>query len=147
MDNKERLIRLIKKNNLKSAYELSRNYIKEHQKDEQFVILYIMLGIAIDEIEDGFTDIFSALETKDIDELIAHFQNIKFCVRRFEYEVGERAREEAMEYFRSFDVSLYAIVHIVQYACVAQNKTISEIAGYFEKEGDFENAEILRRSL
>ena len=147
MNNKERLIRLIKKNNLKSAYELSRKYIKEYQTDEQFVILYIMLGIAKDEIENGFADIFSVSETKDVEELIAHYQNIKFCLRRFEYEVGERAREEAMEYFRNFNVSLYAIVYIVQYACVDQNKTISEIANYYEKEGNFEIAEILRKSL
>lgn len=141
---KERLIRYIGENNQEEAYKLSRDYIRQYQTDEQFVILYIILGIAKDENEAGVIDIFSASPEKDINELLAHYQNIKFCVRRFEYEMGEQAREQAMEYFRNLNVSLYAIVYIVQYACVDQKKAVYNIADYYEKNNDLKKADLLR---
>ena len=104
MDVKERLLLLIKKGSLNAAYELSREYIRQYQADEQFVILYIMLAIAKEEMESGADNIFSVSDTRSADELITHFQNIKFCVRRFEYELDEQAREDAMEYFKIFNV-------------------------------------------
>lgn len=147
MDVKERLLLLIKKGSLNAAYELSREYIRQYQADEQFVILYIMLAIAKEEMESGADNIFSVSDTRSADELITHFQNIKFCVRRFEYELDEQAREDAMEYFKIFNVSLQAIVCIINYACVDLDKVIGEIADHYEKKGDFEKAEILRGSL
>lgn len=147
MDVKERLLLLIKKGSLNAAYELSREYIRQYQADEQFVILYIMIGIAKDEKEAGVTDIFCVSQEKDINEMIAHYQNIKFCIRRFEYEVGEQARKDAMDYIERFNVSLYAIYKIAQYACVDMRKALKEISYYFEKNGDFNKSKILMENL
>lgn len=144
MDIKGRILYFIRRGKIEEAYKLSRDYIRQYQTDEQFVILYIMLGIAKDENEAGVIDMFSTSPEKDINELLAHYQNIKFCVRRFEYEMGEQAREQAMEYFRNFNVSLYAIVYIVQYACVDQKKAVYNIADYYEKNNDLKKANLLR---
>lgn len=146
MSVKERIFFFIKKNNYKAAYEISGKYIREYQSDEQFVILYIMLRIAKDEKEAGVKDIFSISGKKDINELIAHYQNIKFCLRHFEYEVGEPARKDAMAYFKEFNVSLYALVYIAQYACVDVHKAVCGIANYYENDGETEKAEILRNT-
>lgn len=144
---KHALFYLIKENRLVEANEVAKKYLKQHLSDQEFVILFIMLNIAMLEMADGMKEIFSASETKDIDELISHYNNIKFCVRRFEYEVGEDARLKAIEYFKMFNVSLHAIYKIVQYACVDKRKALSGIADYFERNGDFDKAEILRKNL
>lgn len=147
MNVKERILHFINNNNYNAAYKLSRKYIRKYQSDEQFVILYIMIGIAKDEKEAGVTDIFCVSQEKDINEMIAHYQNIKFCIRRFEYEVGEQARKDAMDYIEKFNVSLYAIYKIAQYACVDMRKALKEISYYFEKNGDFNKSKILIENL
>lgn len=118
--------------------------IEKHQNEEYFVLLYILFQIRKEELHAGEQDIFTTLQCPDIDTLILHYTNIKFCLRRFEYDVGEAARQEAFQYFVDFSLSPYALYHIAKFACIDKTSVLQRIAKRYMALGKKSFAETLQ---
>lgn len=136
MDSYRYLYRLLKNREYEKALKYTKNHIENNTDDERIYICFIMLEICIDEINNGINNIFSNLEIKtDFSDICEHYTNVKFYVRRFEYELKETLLQEAVDYFQHMHVSGIAIFCIVQYACVDKLKASKKIREFLLKKG------------
>lgn len=119
---------LILKQKYSQASDFVFNNIEKYQQKEYFVLIYILFQIRKEELDAGVMDIFSALGTPDIDTLLLHYTQIKFCLRRFEYQLPKEICQEALDYFINFNVSPYAIYRIAQFACVDISLVLEKLA-------------------
>ncbi|MDD7402623.1 MAG: hypothetical protein SO170_01830 [Butyribacter sp.] len=119
--------------------------IEAHQTEEYFVLLYILFQIRMSEHKAGMTDIFSTLNTPDIDTLLLHYTNIKFCLRRFEYDFPEDSKQEAFTYFLDFTVSPYALFHIAKFACVDMLSVLQALETAYRAAGKEDFAATLKQ--
>lgn len=136
MDSYRYLYRLLKNREYEKALKYTKNHIENNTDDERIYICFIMLKICIDEINNGINNIFSNLEIKpDFSDICEHYTNIKFYVRRFEYELKEQSLQEAADYFQNMQVSGIAVFYIVQYACVDKLKALKKIKEFLLEKG------------
>lgn len=118
------LHRLIKNKNYLKETDYIRKLLEKNIDEEILYKCYIMLKAS----EGSEVKIFLRLEVKedlsDIDEV---YQNIKFCIRRFEYDLDDIAIQQALEYLQYISISAYTLYYIMQYVCIKRNVVLVRI--------------------
>ena len=117
------------------ARKIAYTYIKQYQADETFVILFILFQISDAENSAGEYNIFSSPASGTTEALIKHYTQIKFCLRRYEYDMPEEALEEAFGSFIENKVSVNALYRISQFACVNTAYVYKRLAQAFRNKG------------
>lgn len=120
----------IDQGNLEFAKEMVYEHIKKMQESELFVVLYLLFTIQEQEREAGESDIFACLEPINSQKIKEHFMNLKFCVRRFEYDLSKEECIEAVDYLQDKKISSICIEKIISLACVDQKKARENLAHY-----------------
>lgn len=136
---------LIQNQNYTQASNFIFKNIKIFQNEEYFVVLYILFQIRKEELDMDTADIFTSLGKPDVDTLLLHYTQIKFCLRRFEYQLPNDSCKEALDYLINFSVSPYAIYRIAQFACVNLSFVMERLAKEYESIEQEHFANILRK--
>lgn len=123
------LFRLLKDNEYMKAIKYISNCIERGIDDEIIYICYILLKIYELEIQNGIQNhIFSILELQDnLLEIKDFYQNIKFLIRRYEYNLDEDSKKQAIKYFEDIKISGVALYFITKYACVDIEKVLENL--------------------
>lgn len=110
-------------------------YAKQHIVDcnsnEYFVILYILLRIWEEENQANMPDLFSCIGNNP-EKLIEHYTRIKLYLRRFEYNMPEHILLDAVNYFKTYHVSIYALNQIAQFACINPSYTLGKLFNIYK---------------
>lgn len=116
---------------LPEAYAYVKQHISECDNNEKFVILYILLRIWKEELQAGAEGLFSSVGYNP-EELINHYTRVKLYLRRFEYNMPEYILLDAVDYFRKYNVSIYALNRIAQFACVNPLYTMKKLSNMYK---------------
>lgn len=144
---KELLYSLIEKNELSKAYSYVNQHIQENQAEESFVIFYILLQIWKEECQANMPTFFSSPDIgRYPHKLLEHYTQIKLYLRRFEYQLPDDIRQEAFEYFTTYQVSPYALYRIAQFACIQPASAFEGLAQFYRNAGNQEFADIFQRT-
>lgn len=72
--------------------------------------------------------IFSGFEFHDdLSEVKDFYQNIKFFIRRFEYDLDINSKKQAMKYFEDIKISGIALYFITKCACVDKENVLKNL--------------------
>lgn len=126
---------LVDKGCIDDARKIAYTYIKQYQANETFVILFILFQISDAENSSGEHNIFSSPAGGTTEALIKHYTQIKFYLRRYEYDMPEEALEEAFAYFITNKVSVNALYRISQFACVNTAYVYKRLTQAFRDKG------------
>ena len=123
------LCRLFKNKEYIKAIKYTSNCIKRDSNDEIIYICYILVNIYNVEEQNGIqSHIFSSFEFHDnLSEIKDFYQNIKFLIRRFEYDLDINLKKQAMKYFEDIKISGIALYLIVRYVCVDKEKVLKNL--------------------
>lgn len=123
------LCRLFKNKEYIKAIKYTSNCIKMDSNDEITYICYILVNIYNVEKQNNLQNhIFSGFEFHDdLSEVKDFYQNIKFLIRRFEYDLDINSKKQAMKYFENIKISGIALYFIVRYACVDKEKVLKNL--------------------
>ena len=113
------------------ARKIAYTYIKQYQADETFVILFILFQISDAEKSSGEYNIFSSPASGTTEALIKHYTQIKFCLRRYEYDMPEEALEEAFGYFIENKVSVNVLI---QHMYINASHKLSETKAWMHRQ-------------
>lgn len=121
MSDKKALILLIQNRSFEEAKvfcESAKNV------DAEFMILYVLVNIALQEIKNGESCIFNI--SNDVRDWIRHYRILKFYVRRLETSrLGEFA-EGLSEYIQEFHVSNTAIITIIRSSTIFSGNVLEK---------------------
>lgn len=120
------LCQMIIDKSLSEACVYAKQNIKNCNNNEYFVILYILLRIWEEECQAGVQDLFSCIGNNP-EKLIEHYTRIKLYLRRFEYNMPEHILLDAVDYFKTYNVSAYALNRIAQFACINPSYALHKV--------------------
>lgn len=60
-------------------------------------------------------------------EIKDFYQNIKFLIRRFEYDLDKNSKKQAIKDFKDMKISGIALYFITQYACVDKENVLKNL--------------------
>ena len=123
------LCRLFKNREYIKAIKYTSNGIKRDSNDEIIYICYILVNIYNVEEQNGIqSHIFSSFEFYDnLSEIKDFYQNIKFLIRRFEYDLDKNSKKQAIKYFKDMKISGIALYFITRYACVDKENVLNSL--------------------
>lgn len=141
------LANTIAQNQIDQAISIAQKNLEKYQTDETFVLLYLLLQIYCEEQSRGLTDIFSSPVGRTSSQLQAHYTRIKFYLRRFEYNLTEECRQEALTYFLSMKVSAYALFRIGKFAWADFSSGMTILYNYLKQNGQDDYCTVLHTLL
>lgn len=123
------LCRLLKNREYIKAIKYTSNCIKRDSNDEIIYICYILVNIYNVEEQNGIqSHIFSGFEFHDnLSKIKDFYQNIKFLIRRFEYDLDKNSKNQAIKYFKDMKISGIALYFITGYACVDKENVLKRL--------------------
>lgn len=124
------LCQMIIDGRLSEACAYTKRHIEKCSNNEYFVILYILFRIWEEERHANVEGIFSCVECEP-EKLIKHYTKIKLYLRRFEYNMPEHILLDAIDYFKKYHVSIYALSRIAQFACINPSYTINKLSNIY----------------
>lgn len=138
MEVKEYITAQLAQGNIDEAKNAAYQYIAHYQTDETYVLLYIMFRIHDCETAAGAPDILSY--SKDINELLSHYQQIKFYLRRLEFDMDNGENGEELQYFVDNHVSCHALHQITDFSIVDKKKVYGRLSELFARSGKEQEA-------
>lgn len=123
------LCQMIIDGRLSEALVYAKRHITDCNNNEYFVILYILFRIWEEECEANVEDLFSSIGHNP-EELINHYIRIKLYLRRFEYNMPKYILLDAVDYFKKYHVSFYALHRIAQFACINPSHTLQKLSHF-----------------
>lgn len=125
------LCQMITDGHFPEACTYTKQHISECDTNEKFVILYILFRIWEEERQAGVKDLFSCVGCNP-EELIRHYTRIKLYLRRFEYNMPEHILLDTVNYFKEYNVSVYALHRIAQFACINPSYVMDKLASMYK---------------
>lgn len=138
MEVKEYITTQLCQGNIEEAKKAAYQYVAHYQSDETYVLLYIMFRIHDVEMAAGASDFLSY--SHEADELIAHYQQTKFYLRRLEYDVDGKENGEELAYFLHHHISCYALQHITIFSIVNKKKVYGRLSELYARSGHDQEA-------
>lgn len=126
----EYLCRLLKNKEYIKALRYTSNCIKRDSDDENIYVCYILLKIYEVENKCGIINhifLIPEVQYDDLSEIRSLYQNLKFRLRRYEYDLDEESKEEAIKYLKKTKVSGIALYYITNYACIDRKKVLEKL--------------------
>ncbi len=92
-------------------------------------IMDLMFKIHKREQSSGYSSIFK--QFKRFDELVDFYYDLKFLVRRFEYDFSAELKEELLPVIENFALSEFALIEMVRTSALNPEKVYNELAMFF----------------
>lgn len=133
MDAKEYITTQLAQGNIEEAKNATYQYVAHYQSDESYITLYILFRIHDCEIAAGVPGILSY--STDVESLLCHYRQIKYYLRRLEFDMDNKDTQEELQYFLEHKVSCYALQQITIFSIVDKKKVYGRLSELFARNG------------
>ena len=133
MEVKEYITSQLAKGNIEEAKKAAYQYVAQYQSDETYITLYIILRIHDCEVAAKTSSILSY--STDAESLLAHYRQIKYYLRRLEFDADDKDSQEELQYFLTNKVSCYALQQITIFSIVDKKKVYGRLSELFARNG------------
>ena len=88
------------------------------------------------EVQNGKESIFCNLKTYD--DISRIYVELRFLVRRFEYDFPENLKRELLDFIETYSISEYAIIEMIQSGITQKEKVANEVAIFLLRNRKYE---------
>lgn len=110
--------------------------VNRYWLDTNAAILDFMFRLYLREKENGTKTIFQMISS--LDEMNDIYFELKFLLRRFEYDLPEMLKEQLCDFLNRYPISSYAIIEMVNVGITRKEKVLNEVAVFLLKKGRYE---------